>query len=173
MTTDTNNAIRFDLLRKLHAFVMSIPEKQFNLDNIVEDIGDEKLLDAGAYKECGSIACGMGWAGLLPEFNQLGLVWDRTYGHLKLNGKPESYDEAAIKLFNLPPFKDVWGDEDEGEYRLNYDYYAYMLFAPIEEEDLDRELATKIREKGGDPSNHRLMFDARMRHFFGLFGESL
>lgn len=164
--------IRFDLLRTLHAFIMDMPEAQFNLNSVVDKEGDPKLLANGRYKECGAIACGMGWAGLLPAFQKEGLTWDKNLGTLRFDGKIESYDDAAVKLFNLPPMKKFYGPDDD-DYNTSTNGYADVLFSPAGDGHYDEELIEAMADNGTDMNYHRPLFDARMRKFFAEFGQGL
>ena len=99
--------IRFDRLRSLHAFLNSLPSDQIHLNSVVRNASevDMKKVKAGESADCGAIACAMGWAGLMPEFRAEGLVWKRKLTQLEVDGQHLTYDEAAVKFFELPSVK--------------------------------------------------------------------
>lgn len=101
--------IRFDLLRELHAFVMGLPKNQFDLGHVIalsDDYPeiqsvDQSLVGTENFRECGAIACVMGWASVMPKFREMGLDFNFHTGSLLLNGQRVWYDDAASELFGI------------------------------------------------------------------------
>lgn len=164
------STIRFDLLRNLYGFLMALPEAQFNLNSVVDEEGLQTLIEAGRPKECGAVACAIGWASLMPEFRSMGLAWHPKVG-LKLNDRLIAYDTAANNLFGLPEYTSEPDHDGEHEHYRERDYYAEWLFAPAGDGSMDEE----IKDEHGSivMEDHRLLFETRMRLFFEHFGEVL
>jgi len=87
--------VRYGLLRDAYNFLYSIPARSIYLDSICRL--EPKIDKVG--KGCGAIACGIGWLGLHPKFQKLGL---RTQnGSTRVHGEYEDYDDAAAKIFGI------------------------------------------------------------------------
>lgn len=163
--SDANPTIRFDLLRKLNAFVQSIPERMFYLDAVIDQDpieGEPTVLANGEVnQQCGAIACAMGWAGLHPDFHKLGLRWDSGEQDLLLNERIIDYNEAAAELFGI--------DLDK----------ANNLFGMVECSKYDPPRAGEMNPVTGgfredSPLHqHRKLLQLRMEQFFAEHGEVL
>jgi hypothetical protein len=156
-TTD----IRFDLLRTLHAFIIKLKDKQFDLNDVISNASriDFSKVEQNLPLECGAIGCVMGWAALMPEFRKLGLSYDRENG-LQLRGLADNwYDDIAVKLFNLPEF--IPTSEGRGE-------TAHALFAPAGDGGFDDLI---IDQDEDFTLNDKELFDERLKMFFAHFGQ--
>ena len=91
--------MRRELLRELHAIIDGIPDDRFDLSDIASS---ESYEDVSA-DNCGTIACGIGWAALHPTFNALGLTLSRAGNELFWKGKVVPWSTAGAKLFKLAP----------------------------------------------------------------------
>lgn len=55
----------YELLKDAYAVLAGIPESQIQLDTVITKLG------TGKHKQCGTIACGIGWLSLHPSFKKL------------------------------------------------------------------------------------------------------
>jgi hypothetical protein len=126
MITDIHKA----RLLKLADFLDKVPPQRFNFASWVDGNGWEQgLLDVG----CGTTACALGWATAIPEFQALGLVFQKfeiasgmpTHVRLKDDAQ-ENFWEATVNACNF-----LFG--------LDHDDTLY-LFTPDEESDSDGRL---------------------------------
>lgn len=87
--------INFDLLKDAYAIIGGIPDNRIYLDTVVIPRGHAPAKGT----DCGAIACGIGWLGLHPKFQQLGL--ETTENGLKMDGSSVSYIAAAKAVFGV------------------------------------------------------------------------
>lgn len=76
---EPEGAPNYALLREARDVIASIPERQFDLNQIVTEIGASKVVgtivtDGNLDSGCGTIACAAGWLALTPRFQALGLT---------------------------------------------------------------------------------------------------
>jgi len=86
----------FELLRNAYAIFDGIPEDRINLNSI--------LTKRGASTSCGTIACGMGFLTLHPQFQALGLRMprgDHVGACLLYKDNGAYYADAAAKVFQI------------------------------------------------------------------------
>jgi hypothetical protein len=92
-------------LTKLADYLDSLPARKFDLDHWVEKYDKDFPREDGKKHKCGTTACALGHAGLIPSFRRAGLRtimpegWNR--GKVELDGL-ESGMAAAKLFFNLP-----------------------------------------------------------------------
>lgn len=67
---------RRDLIEKAYTILGGIPQRQVMLDNWFSGLNKKQT------PTCGTIACGLGWLTLHPEFKELGLKVGRDFGQL-------------------------------------------------------------------------------------------
>lgn len=89
----------YELLKDAYAIIDGIPAKHFDLEAIVDKVGESLT--------CGTVACAIGWLGLHPKFNELGLQTvlgksDDSY-LLKMNGfhDDDFYSHKVAGLFGI------------------------------------------------------------------------
>ena len=80
----TNTKLETERLLTLAAFLDSLKPKQFNIGTWRED------------EDCGTVACAVGWATTIPEFQAAGLSWDERYGTPRYR---RSMDFRSSELF--------------------------------------------------------------------------
>ena len=86
----------FKLLRDAYAIFDGIPEQKINLGSI--------LTKRGVSTECGTIACGMGFLALHPQFQAMGLEMpggEKVGSGLLYKNDYIFYSDAAVKVFGL------------------------------------------------------------------------
>lgn len=88
--------VRYGLLRDAYNALYDIPDTAFNLDSICL----KNPQPGKPVRTCGAIACGIGWIGLLPKFQKLGLKTRRN-NSVAFAGTAMSYDKAASLLFGM------------------------------------------------------------------------
>jgi len=161
--------IRFDLLRALHTFISKRSAKEVVLRNVYNMRPySEKSLAALGSTNCGAIACGMGWAALLPEFNAVGLGYKSGAGlsDFTASRDPEyacddgsyssiDYDEAAVKFIGVS----IKG--------------ARNLFGSVGMSDYDYPLHECDEENGYQDITDQQFLLRRIEAFFSEHGESL
>jgi hypothetical protein len=99
----------FNLIRRAAEILDGIPKKHFDLNNIIrtanEDAWSSRPLKATpAFVECGAVGCAMGWLGMHPEFNALGLQvapYTARRGEVLWHGHATKYALAAMDIFSL------------------------------------------------------------------------
>lgn len=126
----------FTHLRELHKIVMSLPKRAVDMDTTLKDHErvDFDKVKAGQFKECGAVACAMGWAALSPYFRERGFKRTRK-GDLKLHGQEIDFDDAACELFDMTTndVYDVFGsvrdnDDRSADQRNLFDKRLKMFF---------------------------------------------
>ena len=139
----------YELIRHAYEVLDGIPAERFDLDHIIELTPS---MDVGTFKArptCNTLACGMGWLALHPDFKRLGL---RLNGHGKLTFKGFTYafdyEKAAVKLFNLS-----WSDDAEA------------MFAPRFNSLYDKELNVVSRCFDNDKVSDKELLLYRIRRF--------
>lgn len=104
------NKVNVELLREAYAIFDGIPAERVNLSVIASGSTNPA--------SCRTVACGMGWLGMHPTFNSLGLTfYDRTVRSrfkLAVHGRPMSYATASAHIFGFPKYVGValfspWG----------------------------------------------------------------
>jgi len=92
MTEKTPN---WELLKDAYAILDGIPERAIYLD-CIRKRGPRS-------QGCGAIACGIGWLGMHPKFQALGVktVGEGYRSRVEVNGTREDYVDAAAALFNI------------------------------------------------------------------------
>lgn len=148
--------IRFDLLRELHAFVMSLPKSQFDLSNVIAlpndyaapeiQLVDQSLIGTENFRECGAIACVMGWASMMPKFREMGLDFNFRTGSLLLNGQGIWYDYAASELLGIT--RNEGSQLFSGLGESHYDEVDCGNDDVDQREVFDRRFLMFMREKG-------------------------
>lgn len=94
----------YERLRLAYAFFAGIPAKRFYLDAIVQNDGNWD--DPPSATNCNTLACGMGWLGLSPFGNALGLRWDDFHHELQYhNARCVSTFHAVGQVFGLSPMR--------------------------------------------------------------------
>jgi hypothetical protein len=96
----TRNQPNFELLKEAYAIIGGIPARQLQLHSIVAESDESFNSNDSKTKHCGTIACGIGWLGLHPEFQRRGLKVNK-HGDTFFNGAGMSYPQAASKLFGI------------------------------------------------------------------------
>lgn len=95
----------FELLRKAAAIIDGIPSQLFVLNELARQDGSfRNCEEAMQAKLCGTIGCAIGWLGMHPDFNALGLqVSPATaiFGDVLYSGEPRGCFTAASLLFNV------------------------------------------------------------------------
>lgn len=91
MNRNTSNP-NYELLKDAYAILAGIPADAYDLSSIRERKGESL--------SCGTIACGFGWLGMHPQFQELGL---KTVGYMELQVKGRSHGvgSAANKIFGI------------------------------------------------------------------------
>lgn len=90
--------IDWPLLRQACAIIDGIPDNRFNLNVVVNN--DEKHSLRVDPHHCGTVGCAMGWLGMHPKFQKLGLTFGSD-GELQWKGDFAFYDHAGAELFGL------------------------------------------------------------------------
>lgn len=94
--------INFDRLRLAYNRFKTIPNKQVYLNLVMSELDSNN-------NHCGTIACGMGWLGVTPAFNEMGLVYSTTprcynglctSSGLEIDGTRVGFIKAATSIFN-------------------------------------------------------------------------
>lgn len=85
---------------------MTYTERLQRLADFLKSLPDEKFCMDSWSNDCGSVACAVGWACTLPEFNALGL---KSIDHHPFYHEPgrlhqEWGFDAAQKFFGLTPY---------------------------------------------------------------------
>lgn len=129
----TYQAIGNRRLLKLAAYLRTVPPRRFNYNRWV---GDD--WEGAPDLSCGTTACALGWATVMPEFRRLGLKMkeDEGGGYVVLGDDtnvwtdPDPSINAAVQVFGLT--------EDE----------ALLLFTPGYDEDTatPKQVAKKIEK---------------------------
>lgn len=97
--------INFYLLKVAYNIFKDIPAKQVALNSIVKEFRP-------ANNHCGTIACGMGWLGLKPEFTALGLTTNADH-HLDYRSRKTGVHHR----FYVPVAQDLFNcDEETAKY---------------------------------------------------------
>lgn len=94
--------INFELLKDAYAILGGIPEAAYNLDSFVTKSGESK--------SCGTVACGMGWLAMHPQFRALGLGLTELYSNERpalamsmptYKGRDVPYTKVAGRIFGV------------------------------------------------------------------------
>lgn len=104
-TTPTQN---YELLREAAAIIDGIPARRFNLGSIIRTKNGQPVTKA---TDRGAVGCGLGWLGLHPKFQALGLVtsYDPTRSfweeerlvYKQQDYYPSNFDKVAADLFGI------------------------------------------------------------------------
>jgi hypothetical protein len=86
-----------ELLKRAREILATIPAPRLNLSVVALNNEDGACNDPN---HCGTIACGLGWLAMRPEFQALGLGVDDE-GRLLWNRKFDYFGTVAAKLFNM------------------------------------------------------------------------
>ena len=86
-------APNISLLEKAYETFKTIPRKNVMMDSVMEE------LDVIG-NHCGTIACGMGWLGVTPAFNDLGLEY-KSFGGMHWKDRRIDFMSAAQRLFKI------------------------------------------------------------------------
>lgn len=84
---------RFALLRDAYNELIKIPEVSIDLDSVC-------VRNKGGTPTCGSIACGIGWIGLMPKFQKFGIKTTNR-DSIQWNGRSVDYPVAVVNLFGI------------------------------------------------------------------------
>jgi hypothetical protein len=86
-----------ELLKQAREILAAIPANRLNLSFVAMNQCD------GAHNDpnhCGTIACGLGWLAMRPEFQALGLCVDED-GLLRLHSRHQYFGTTAAQLFGM------------------------------------------------------------------------
>ena len=89
-------------LLMLADFLETVPEKKFDINVWRRDKNSWDISDGNLITECGTVACAVGWACALPEFQKMGLWYD-LYPIYQIPGTEMKYEawDAIQQFFDL------------------------------------------------------------------------
>ena len=93
--------MQLERLKTMVKLIRQLPPESFNLSTLREcDMGLAYNTDGKPEPSCGSMGCVIGWATMVPEFNEAGLTWDKNKG-LRWRGSYANYEAAGRDLFEI------------------------------------------------------------------------
>lgn len=95
--------MRIDRMEKLASYLRTVPEEKFFFNSWFGHIDSPNDNPS----ECGTVACALGWACMIPEFNRDGLkarIPDnfRPWDIVPSFGRSKTPEMAAAKFFQIP-----------------------------------------------------------------------
>jgi hypothetical protein len=134
----------YELLKHAYAIIDGIPDHRFNLNKVATNDTDHG--ECNVPTDCGTIACGIGWLAMHPDFIDRGLTVDKQ-GAPRLHGATCFYEDAGAHLFGITCSE------------------AMSLFSPNGYSYLD------VPNEGYSHRTHKQVFQNRVRLFLQQKGQ--